>query len=178
MPKKITKGKGKAKAEPIRLERVLKRVKHNYLDDELIAFGYALGQKYRSIRAVQSEKKAVVADYAAREKSLESEIDEISGKINAGFEMRGKDCFKMYDFKGGVVYWFLCNEIENAKIDPQTFPDAEAMLEYLLTDEVFNPVMQRPIRDAERQAKLFAEERDPEAKADGDAENQPEVETS
>jgi hypothetical protein len=160
------KSEAKAKVDPIKLERVNKNVKHNFLDDELITFGYSLGQKYRAIRTVQAELKSVKADYTAREKSLEADIDEISGKLNAGFEMRGKDCFKFFGYKDGQVYWFLCEEIEIDLINKayqlgvgvKGFPDAETFaLEYLLT-EAFEPVKQRPLRDHEKQKKLFDEQ--------------------
>lgn len=147
------KAKDKPKVEPIKLERVNKRVKHEFTDDELISFGFALGQKYRSIRAVQSEAKAVKADYTAREKSLEADIDEVSGKINARFEMRNKECFKFYDYKGGEVYWFLCADVEDG-VDIESCPTADALLVLLLVDEVFSPVNQRKISDNERQQKL------------------------
>lgn len=159
MTKKKTTKKDKPKVEPIKLQRVTERVKHNFSDDELITFGYSLGQKYRAIRTVQSEAKATAADYKAREKSLEADIDEVSGKINAGFEMRAKDCFKMYDYAGGVVYWFLCADLDPEDgFSAKNFPDADTLLEFLLTDEAFTPVKQRPIRDDERQAKLFDEQ--------------------
>lgn len=164
------KKKSKAKAEAFKLERTTERVKHNFLDDELIGFGFSLGQKYRSIRAIQSEKKAVVADYTAREKSIEADIDEISGKINAGFEMRAKPCFRFYDYKGGRVYWFLCDDIKKSGLDLLTFPDLDEILKYLLKDEAFDAIKDREITDQERQAKLFDDE-----KAQGDEGKQPEV---
>ena len=142
-----------AKAEPIKLERVVERVKHNYTDDELIVFAYELGQKYRAIRAVQSEAKAVKKDYAARESSIESDIDEISERVNTRFEMRAKECFKFFDYKGGNVYWFLCADIESA-IAPDKFPDVDELLNYLLADEDFSPAKSRPITQNERQQKL------------------------
>ena len=157
-----------AKADPLKLERVIETVKHNFVDDELISFGYKLGQKYRSIRTVQSEAKAVAADYKAREKSLEADIDEISGKLNAGFEMRGKPCYKFIDYKAGRVYWFLCDDV--GEPTALNWPDAEALLEHLLLDESFGPVKQRPIRDHERQTRLFPDEPNPEAQPEAQPE--------
>ena len=156
--KKKADAKKKAKAEPITLNRVVERVKHNFLDDELITFGALVGSKFRELRSVIGDKKAIAADFTAREKALEAEIDEVTGKINAGFEMRGKETFKFYDYKAGVVYWFLCEALENRELDPGKFPDADELLAYLLTDEDFEPVRQRPIRPDERQAKLFEDE--------------------
>lgn len=164
MTAKKTKGKQTKKAdkkkakEPITLNRVVERVKHNFLDDELIVFGSLVGAKLRDLRSVVADKKAVAADFTAREKALDAEIDELTGKINAGFEMRGKETFKFFDYKAGVVYWFLCEDIEDRPLDVKTFPDADELLAYLLADESFEPVRQRPIRPDERQAKLFADE--------------------
>ena len=172
----------KPKVEPLALQRVRENVKHNFTDDELITFGYTLGQKYRAIRTVQTEKKAVAADYAAREKSLEADIDEVSGKFNSGFEMRIKDCFKFMDYTEGRVYLFLCEDVG----DPAAFkvPDSEALLEHLLLDEAFTPVLDRKLLDYERQAQMFPEDspdadldQEGDAGAEVDAENQT-VETS
>lgn len=165
MPKKKTKDAAKVESK-LEIERVRENVKHSFIDDELIAFGYKLGQKYRSIRSVQSEKKAVAADYAAREKSLETDIDEISHKLNTGFEMRIKDCFKFMDFKAGRVYLFLCDDVG----DPSAFnvPDSDALLEHLLLDEAFDPVLDRKLLDYERQAHLFPDPADAAAADDAE----------
>ena len=167
MPKKPTKKKDKV--EPLKLERVVETVKHNFNDDELISFGYKLGQKYRAIRSVQTEGKAVAADYKGREKSLEADIDEVSGKLNAGFEMRGKPCFKFFDYKAARVYWVL----REAVGDPKGFkcPDADALLEHLLIDESFEPVKQRGLREHERQAPLFADAAADDAVVDAEFED-------
>jgi len=149
MPKKKSKSKTK---EPLKLERVNERVKHNYTDDEMVSFAYLLGQKYRAIRAVQSEAKAVKKDYAARESSIESDIDELSERVNTRFEMRQKECLKFFDYKGGQVYWFLCDDLADVKMD--LFDEADELLQYLIMDEAIDPVKQRGITQDERQQKL------------------------
>jgi hypothetical protein len=170
----MPKNKKKTKAEHFKLERTVQRVRHKFIDDELIGLGYSMGQKIRNLKIVESEKKSVAADYAAREKSLALEVDEMSRKLNDGWEMRDKPCFVFKDFATDQVYWFLCDDLIDFPIETQI--DADEMLAHLLADESWEPVKQRRLRESEKQGQLFDGDDNPEGdKGQGGKDNEPEV---
>lgn len=161
MAKKAEKQKPKDKdkaAEPLKLERVVERVRHDFNQAEIAEFGREVARGVRALKVVESERKSIAAQYASQEKTLAIEIDEFSRKIGDGYEMRRKACYCLKDFKNEQVYYFLCDNLEDWNFE--NFATAADLLEQLLKDEAFEPIKTRMLRADERQMNLFESEGD------------------
>ena len=78
-------------------ETSMELVEMKYTPDEKIALGLKVAEQIRTLKRIESQKKSATADFTAREKSASLELDELSRKIEDGFEMRREECEVQYD---------------------------------------------------------------------------------
>lgn len=78
-------------------ETSLELVEMKFTPDEKIELGLKVAEQIRTLKRIESQKKSASADFLAREKSANLELDELSRKIEDGFEMRREECEVQYD---------------------------------------------------------------------------------
>ena len=72
-------------------------VEMKFTPDEKIELGLKVAEQIRTLKVIERQKKSAVADFKAREESANLELDELSRKIEDGFEMRREECEVQYD---------------------------------------------------------------------------------
>ena len=80
-------------------------VQINFTKDEKIELGKEVADLLRRLKNIESQKKSATADFAAREKQTALEIDDLSRKIEDGFEMRRENCIVQYDDPTHMVHF-------------------------------------------------------------------------
>ena len=88
-------------------EYSLELVKIEFTPEEKIELGLKVAEQVRTLKSIESQKKSAMADFTAREKQANLEIDELARKIDDGFEMRRENCIVQYDDATHVVHFIL-----------------------------------------------------------------------
>lgn len=83
--------------EPEEKEYSMELVKMEFKPEEKIELGLKVSEVIRSIKKIDQEKKSANAEFTAQEKSANLELDELTRKIEDGFEMRREECEVQYD---------------------------------------------------------------------------------
>lgn len=92
---------------PEKKETSIELVEMKFTPDEKIELGLKVAEQIRTLKRVESQKKSAVADFTAREKSANLELDELSRKIEDGFEMRREECEVQYDDELKMVHFVI-----------------------------------------------------------------------
>ena len=82
-------------------------VEMKFTPDEKIEFGLKVAEQIRTLKRIESQKKSAVADFTARQKAAELELDALSRKIEDGFEMRREECEVQYDDNLKMVHFVI-----------------------------------------------------------------------
>ena len=82
-------------------------VKIEFTPEEKIELGLQVAEQVRKKNSIESQKKSAMADFTAREKQANLEIDELARKIDDGFEMRRENCIVRYDEPTHMVHFIL-----------------------------------------------------------------------
>lgn len=82
--------KRKSKPEPPKFEFI--PVKHEFSPEERDALGKSLAQHVEARNRLEEEKKNITADFSNRIKVELANINQLSLKVNAGYEMRDTEC--------------------------------------------------------------------------------------
>ena len=82
-------------------------IQFDFTKEEKIELGLEVAEKLGSLRRIESQKKSAAAGFAASEKQMALELDELSRKIEDGFEMRRENCIVSYDDNLHMVYVVL-----------------------------------------------------------------------
>ncbi len=85
----------------------LELVKMDFTDNEKIELGLKVAEQVRRLKSVERQKKSAVADFKASEEAANLEIDELTRKIDDGFEMRREECEVQHDNKLKMVHFVL-----------------------------------------------------------------------
>jgi len=158
------------KKQPI-AERVTEMVRHNFSEAEINQMAKDISVKIDEAENIKSEKDSVSAKYKSLEKEKAVEIQNLSRAIRDGFDMRREPCFMIRDFKGGLVYYYLCLDLDG-KIDLALYDKSEKLIDYLSAEDWYKPIKTRTLRENERQLSVVddptedkkAEEDTPEEK--------------
>jgi len=137
------------KKQPI-AERVTEMVRHNFSEAEINQMAKDISVKIDEAENIKKEQGSVAAKYKSLEKEKAVEIQNLSRAIRDGFDMRREPCFMIRDFKGGLVYYYLCMDLDG-QIDPAKYDKPEKLIDHLSKDETFDPIKTRTLRENERQ---------------------------
>ncbi len=85
----------------------LELVEMDFTDDEKIALGLKVAEQVKRLKSIERQKKSAVADFKASEEAANLEIDELTRKIDDGFEMRREECEVQHDNKLKMVHFVL-----------------------------------------------------------------------
>ncbi len=88
-------------------EYSLELVKIDFSPEEKIELGLKVAELHRKLKSIESQLKSTKADFTAREKQANLEIDELLRKIDDGFEMRRENCLIRYDDGNHMVHFIL-----------------------------------------------------------------------
>jgi hypothetical protein len=142
--------KPETKTEPI---RVNKNVKHSFTPEEIAALHTEFRQSYSNLKAVECEFDNVKAVWKAKTTEGESRMATLDATLQAGFEMRLKECEVRLRPKDGKKDFFLVEDGKAAKeptcTEPMTKEDfqqeliqAEAKFDAREEIELFKPTEQ------------------------------------
>lgn len=92
---------------PEETEYSLELVEINFTLEEKVELGLKVAEQVRKLKRIESQKKSAAADFTAREKQANLEIDELTRKIDDGFEMRRENCIVQYDDATHMVHFIL-----------------------------------------------------------------------
>ena len=92
---------------PKETEYSLELVKIDFTPEEKIELGIQVAEQVRKLKIIEVQKKSAAADFTAREKQANLEIDEIARKLGDGFEMRRENCVVRYDDSLHMVHFIL-----------------------------------------------------------------------
>ncbi len=88
-------------------ETSLELVEMKFTPDEKIELGLKVSGIIRNLKKIDREKKSASADFAAREKSENLELDELTRKIEDGFEMRREECEVQQDNDLKMIHFVM-----------------------------------------------------------------------
>ena len=88
-------------------EYSLELVEIKFTKDEKIELGLKVAEQVRELKSIESQKKSAMADFLAREKQANLEVDELARKIDDGFEMKRENCIIQYDDPTHMVHFIL-----------------------------------------------------------------------
>lgn len=89
------------------IEKSLELVKMDFTSEEKIELGLKVSEVVRRLKKIDREKKSANAGFAASEKSANLELDELTRKIEDGFEMRREECLVEHDDNLKMVHYIL-----------------------------------------------------------------------
>ncbi len=92
---------------PKETEYSLELVKIDFTSDEKIELGLKVAEQVRKLKSIEAQKKSAMADFTAREKQANLEVDELARKLEDGFEMRRENCIVQYDDPTNMVHFIL-----------------------------------------------------------------------
>ena len=86
-------------APNVKERRFTRLLKCQLTDKELIESGDQLAQELSHLDSINSELESIKADYKAKTKAAESEIEALSNRVRNKFEMRPVDCHEIRNFE-------------------------------------------------------------------------------
>ena len=92
---------------PKETEYSFELIKIDFTQDELIDLGLQVAEQVRKLKSIEAQKKSAAADFTAREKQANLEIDELARKLEDGFEMKRENCIVQYDEATNMVHFIL-----------------------------------------------------------------------
>ena len=75
---------------------VKKVVKHEFTPTEITELHQRFGEAYDGIAPLEGEAKSIAASYKAKIEEKKSQAGSLRASINAGYEMRDKNCFVVF----------------------------------------------------------------------------------
>jgi hypothetical protein len=81
---------------PAPLPVVKRSVKHDFSKDETAVLYVDFRQAHRNVAAAESDFESVKAQHKARIAEAEAKMGTLDAKLQAGFEMRDKECWVLY----------------------------------------------------------------------------------
>jgi len=100
-------------------------VQIDFTKDELIELGQKVSEQVRRLKSIESQKKSAAADFTAREKQAALEIDELTRKIDDGFEMRRVNCVVHYDDPTHMVHFVMEHDTSGVIIKQRKMTPSE-----------------------------------------------------
>ena len=88
-------------------EYSLELVQIDFTPEEKIELGLKVAEQVKKLKSIESQKKSAMADFTAREKQANLEVDELARKIDDGFEMKRMNCRVQYDDPTHMVHFIL-----------------------------------------------------------------------
>jgi len=92
---------------PEKTEYSLELVKIDFTPEEKIDLGLQVAEQVRLLKSIEAQKKSAAADFTAREKQANLEIDELARKLEDGFEVRQEMCLVEYDHALNMVHYIF-----------------------------------------------------------------------
>ena len=122
--------------------KIVKRsVKHVFSPEETANLHTEFRQSFANLKSVEAEFDSVKASYKAKTTEAESRMETLNATLQAGFEIRDKNCVLVMDMKSGKKSYYL----ESALVEGELPEDAE-------------PVLVEAVTDADRQQELIEAE--------------------
>lgn len=100
-------------------------VQINFTKDEKIELGVEAADKVERLKSIERQKKSAAADFAAREKQVSLELDELARKISDGFEMRRENCIVLFDDPTHTVHFIMEHDTSGAIIKQRKMTSSE-----------------------------------------------------
>ena len=94
-------------------EYSLELVRIDFTPEEKIDLGLKVAKQVRELKSIEAQKKSAMADFTAREKQANLEMDELARKIDDGFEMRRENCRVQWDDPTHMVHFILEHDESN-----------------------------------------------------------------
>jgi hypothetical protein len=85
--------------------------KYNYSEQEINEFGRSLSNIIQEQNDLEEQKKNVVADYKIKIDAKQTQINDLSRKINIGFTMKNEVCDVIKDFAAGTKKAYLNSKL-------------------------------------------------------------------
>jgi hypothetical protein len=105
-------------------------LKYQFTHDEIHQKGADLARINSELSAIQGEKKAVAANFKAKEDAKQAEIDVISNHINNGYEHRYIKCFVIYNSPNTGMKQIIRNDTaEVVKMESMTAEEMQFKLD-------------------------------------------------
>lgn len=106
-------------------EYSLEHVRIDFTAEEKIDLGLKVAEQVRNLKSIEAQKKSANADFTAREKQANLEIDELARKLEDGFEMRRENCIVQYDDPTNMVHFILEHDKNNTIIKQRKMTPSE-----------------------------------------------------
>lgn len=119
-------------------------VQINFTKDEKIELGQEVSRLLEKLKRIERQKKSAAAEFAAREKQAALEIDDLTRKIDDGFEMRRENCIVRYDDATNMVHFVLEYDESNFIIKQRKMTPSEMQRTLPIKEVVVEPA-QKPI---------------------------------
>ena len=130
--------------------KIIKRaVKHVFTTPEIAQLNTDFRQSFATLKSVEAEFDSVKASYKAKTTEAESRMETLNATLQAGFEIRDKNCAVIMDMKAGKKYFFLEEQI------PEEWEKHYATVESWPKEKA---VFTEPITEADRQQELIEAE--------------------
>ena len=81
----------------IREAQIKRALRCTFTNSELLELSKRLAEKNTSVASLEEEKSRAMKDYAARIKTVENDVGDLSRKVTNGYEFRDIDCRVLYD---------------------------------------------------------------------------------
>lgn len=81
----------------MRNEKISQHLKYEFSEDEIRTLSYDLARATRELRALNEQKKEVMADFTGKIKAKEGATDRISEQVANGYEFRMVPCEVEFD---------------------------------------------------------------------------------
>lgn len=75
---------------------IKKNVKHTFTPEEIAGLNTEFRQSFANLKSVEAEFDSVKASYKAKTTEAESRMETLNATLQAGFEMRQKDCVVIF----------------------------------------------------------------------------------
>lgn len=106
-------------------EYSIELVKIDFTQDELIDLGLKVAEQVRKLKSIEAQKKSAMADFTAREKQANLEIDELARKLEDGFQMCRENCRVQFDDSTHMVHFILEYDESNIIIKQRKMTSSE-----------------------------------------------------
>jgi len=79
-----------------RIEKTKESLKHHFSDQEILEMSRSMARDNQELSAIEEAQKKAVADYKAQIQAKENTIQDLSRRINNGYEYRMIECELRY----------------------------------------------------------------------------------
>lgn len=127
----------------------IKNVRHVFNNEEKMQVGSSLANTLAEIRNLKVEFSGVKAEYASREKTLNSKVSELETAVTNGFRMVHRDCVVVFDPDHRQKFFYLESDSKLTNCvstEPMTNEDfvqdllaAESVFDERVEIDIFTP---------------------------------------